>query len=360
VDASNSSEGMPFLAEWNGTGINGNTDLTQTVTSPGTYQLVITNTDNGCTQSESITVIENVAPPIVTINGNEFLDCETATTFSITDLRNGCNSTGMVAISPDPGGPTDAIFDLERPSCFGEDDGAVVIDTVIGGVGPFLFSFGDNNSYAATNQFGRLEAGTYPISIQDVNGCAWSTEITLDQPNEFVVSLGEDQEILLGDSLRLFGAFSNPVDTFFWSDTSFLSCNNCVDPFVKPENTSQVILTAIDENGCESLDILLLSVDKERKIYIPSAFSPNGDGQNDRFTIYGGNGIVEVEYLQVFNRWGALVFEERAFPVNAEPLGWNGSFKGDPAENGVYIYQMKVVFVDGFEMLYQGDVTIMR
>ena len=401
LDASNSSEGMPFLAEWNGTGINGNTDLTQTVTSPGTYQLVITNTDNGCTQSESITVIENVAPPIVTINGNEFLDCETATTlldiqisspinefalewtdpdgstfttsdlerevneagaysFSITDLRNGCNSTGMVAISPDPGGPTDAIFDLERPSCFGEDDGAVVIDTVIGGVGPFLFSFGDNNSYAATNQFGRLEAGTYPISIQDVNGCAWSTEITLDQPNEFVVSLGEDQEILLGDSLRLFGAFSNPVDTFFWSDTSFLSCNNCVDPFVKPENTSQVILTAIDENGCESLDILLLSVDKERKIYIPSAFSPNGDGQNDRFTIYGGNGIVEVEYLQVFNRWGALVFEERAFPVNAEPLGWNGSFKGDPAENGVYIYQMKVVFVDGFEMLYQGDVTIMR
>ncbi len=401
LDASNSSEGMPFSAQWNGIGISGNTDLIQTVNAPGTYQLVITNTNNGCTQSESVTVVENVETPVIAINGNRFLDCETATasldiqilspinqfslewtnpdgstmstsdlerevdetgTYSllITDLTNGCTQIEILSIAPDPGGPTDAIFDLTSPSCFGEDDGAIVIDSVIGGVGTFLFSFGDNNNYTAINQFGRLEAGSYPVSIQDVNGCTWSTDVLLSQPNEFVVDLGEDRDILLGDSLRLFGDFSNPVDTFFWNDTSFLSCVNCVNPFVKPVNTTQIVLTAIDENGCESSDVLLLSIDKERNVYIPSAFSPNGDGQNDRFTIYGGNGIAEIEYLQIFNRWGALVFEQKEFPPNAEPLGWDGSFKGDPAESGVYIYQMKVIFVDGFEIFYRGDVTIVR
>jgi len=401
LDASNSSQGMPFSAQWNGIGINGNTDLIQTINTPGTYQLVITNTNNGCTQSKSVTVIENIQTPDIVINGNRFLDCETATAFlevqilspinqfllvwtdpdgltmttsdlerevaqtgtyslSITDLTSGCTKVETVSIAPDPGGPTNAIFALENPSCFGEDDGAIVIDSVIGGVGPYLFSFGDNNNYVTTNQYGRLMAGTYPLSIQDVNGCTWSTDILLSQPNEFVVDLGEDIEILLGDSLRLFGAFSNPVDTFFWNDTSLLSCVNCINPFAKPENTAQVILTAIDENGCENSDVLLLSINKERNVYIPSAFSPNGDGQNDRFTIYGGNGIAEIKYLQVFNRWGALVFEQKEFLPNAEPLGWDGSFKGNPAGSGVYIYQMKVTFVDGFERFYQGDVTIIR
>jgi|GEM_PF-722656 len=401
LDAGNSSLGAPFSAQWTGTGINGNTDLVQTTNAPGTYQLVITNTANGCTESASVTVIENNQPPNFLINGDRFLDCETSTTslnvenlsltdqFSllwtypdgstistsnleieleqigvyslmVTDLINGCSTVESLSISPDPGGPTDALFEIEHPSCFGEDDGVIVIDSVVGGVGPYVYSFGDNNNYATSNQFGRLVEGTFPLSIQDANGCTWSTEVSLIQPNEFVVSLGNDEEILLGDSLRLNGLFSNPVDTFFWSDTSFLSCVTCPNPFAKPFNTTPIVLTAIDENGCESSDVILLSIDKERKIYIPSAFSPNADGRNDRFTIYGGNGIQEIEYLQIFNRWGALVFERKEFPPNAESLGWDGSFKGASAGSGVYIYQMKVNFVDGFETLYKGDVTIIR
>ncbi len=401
LDASNSSDGNPFVAQWNGGAITGNTDLIQEVNQPGTYQLVITNTDNGCTESASVTVMENIQSPIIAVGGNRFLDCETATTLLdvqilspisqfnlewtnpdgsflsttdlereidqtgvyavlVTDLRNGCTSTESLSISPDPGGPTDAIFTIQSPSCFGEDDGAILVDSVIGGVGPFVFSFGENNTYATVDQFGRLPAGTYPLSVQDMNGCIWDTEVSLTQPNEFVVSLDTDREILLGDSIRLTGAFSNPLDTFFWSDTSFLSCTTCPNPFAKPLNTSQIVLTAIDENGCESSDVMLLSIDKERKVYIPSAFSPNGDGLNDRFSIYGGNGIREIEYLQIFNRWGALVFEQKEFPPNADPLGWDGSFKGEPASSGVYIYQLKVNFVDDFEAFYQGDVTIVR
>ncbi len=401
LNASNSSLGGPFSAQWTGIGINGNTDLVQTTTAPGTYQLVITNTDNGCTSSASVTVVDNAQPPVVAINGNRFLDCATNTaslevqilsstnpfsllwtnpdgstistsdvaiemnqtgvyTLLVTDLVNGCSTEETVSISPDPGGPTDALFELEDPSCFGEDDGMILIDSVIGGVGPYVYSFGDNNFYSTSNQFVRLTEGTFPISIQDANGCTWNTEVSLTQPNEFIVSLGNDEEILLGDSLRLNGLFSNPVDTFFWSDTSFLSCVACPNPFAKPINTTTILLTAIDENGCESSDIILVSIDKERKIYIPSAFSPNADGRNDHFTIYGGNGVQEIEYLQIFNRWGALIFERKNFSPNADPLGWDGSFRGEPLGSGVYVYQLKVNFIDGFEILYRGDVTIIR
>ena len=400
LDASNSSQGGTFSASWNGIGIDGNSEFVQTINNPGTYELVVTNTDNGCTQSASVTVAENVQPPVFSVDGNRFLSCETGTTelniqfsapinqFSIvwtdpdgstisnaeldrtldqtgtytiliTDLINGCSSLETLSIASDPGGPTNALFEIENPTCFGEDNGTISILSVIGGVEPFVFSF-DNDNFSTSNQIGRLVGGTYPISIQDANGCSWSTEISLIEPNQFVVDLGSDEEILLGDSLRLNGEFSNPVDTFFWNDPSFLSCVNCTNPFARPVNTTQVILTAIDTNGCESSDVILLSVDKERNVFIPSAFSPNGDGVNDRFTVLGGNGIQEIEFIQVFNRWGALVFEQKEFPPNATPLGWDGTFNGEPAETGVYVFQVNVIFVDGFEKFYQGDVTILR
>jgi len=401
LDASNSSQGGTFVARWNGIGIEGNTELVQTTSVPGIYQLVVTNMDNGCTQSASVTVVENTQPPVFSIDGNRFLNCETATTsldlqfstpinqFSIiwsdpdgstisstdlertidqigiytilvTDLINGCSSLETLSISPDPGGPTNALFEIEDPICFGEDNGKISVESVIGGVAPYIFSYGDNNNFSTSNQFGRLVAGTYPITIQDANGCSWRTEISLIEPNQFVVDLGNDNEILLGEGLRLNGEFSNPVDTFFWNDPSFLSCITCTNPIANPINTTQVILTAIDENGCESSDAILLTVDKERKVFIPSAFSPNADGVNDRFNVFAGNGIQEIEFMQVFNRWGALVFELKEFPPNATPLGWDGTFNGEPAESGVYVYQVNVIFVDGFEKFYQGDVTIIR
>jgi len=401
LDATTSSQGGNFIARWNGGAIDGNTGLMQTVNTPGIYQLVITNTDNNCMSSESVMVVQDNQPPTISAGNMQFLDCESGIVelsgqilspidqFSVnwtTDDGNilnnesalnptadqsgtyilqvinqstGCSATSSVFVSPDSGGPQDAEISMIDPSCFGATDGSIMIDSVIGGVRPYLYAFSER-VLSANNEVGQLAGGNYPITIQDANGCAYTTQVTLTDPNQFFVSLGEDQEIDLGDHVNLEVFFNTAIDTFYWNDTTMLSCANCLDPTVIPLNTSRFIFTAIDENGCETSEDLLVKVNKERLVYIPTAFSPNQDGVNDRFVVYGGKGIAEITYLQVFNRWGALIFENKNFDPNNEPLGWNGEFNNQPAANGVYIYQVKVVFIDGEELMYGGDVTLMR
>lgn len=403
LNAGASSQGDNFTARWNGGILDGSTDLIQIINTPGVYQLIITNTDNNCMSSESVTVVQDIEPPVISAGTTAFLSCESGSTelsgqllspvdqftaswsttdgnilnnetalnpevdqpgtytLLVTNENTGCTAASSVVVTPDPGGPQEALITATDPSCFGENNGSIVIDSVIGGVGPYVFAFTEN-VFTANSQRGQLMAGNYPVTIQDANGCAFTTQITLTDPNPFIVDLGNDDEIDLGDSLRLEAILTNSIaiDTFYWNDTTLLSCADCLMPIVKPLNTSRLTFTAIDNNGCESSSSVLIKVNKERLVYIPSAFSPNQDGVNDRFVIYGGKGIATVAYLQVFNRWGALVFENKNFDPDNVPEGWDGNFNNRPAQNGVYIYQVKVVFVDGEELLYGGDVTLMR
>lgn len=93
------------------------------------------------------------------------------------------------------------------------------------------------------------------------------------------------------------------------------------------------------------------------KIYVPNAFSPNEDGVNDIFQPYIGCPVSEYDF-RVFNRWGHLVYESQ----NQED-GWNGEFKGQPAEASVYVYIVKVTYDDEGELkdeIKTGDVALVR
>ena len=68
-------------------------------------------------------------------------------------------------------------------------------------------------------------------------------------------------------------------------------------------------VTYVDENGCEREDDILINVLKDREVYIPNAFSPNGDGVNDGFTVFAGSQVLRVKNLKIYNRWGEVVFE---------------------------------------------------
>ena len=99
---------------------------------------------------------------------------------------------------------------------------------------------------------------------------------------------------------------------------------------------------------------------KNRPIYIPNAFSPNFDGQNDGFTIYSGPAAANIQILRIYNRWGALVFEAKDIPLNDPNLGWNGIFKGKEMDSGVFAFYALVEFVDAEVVLYEGDLTLVK
>jgi gliding motility-associated-like protein len=96
-------------------------------------------------------------------------------------------------------------------------------------------------------------------------------------------------------------------------------------------------------------------------VYIPNIFSPNGDGENDEFTIFADQkAVVNIHYLQVYSRWGELLWERHDFPPNDVSLGWDGTFQGLPMNPAVFVYQAELEFIDGRKELFKGDVTLER
>ncbi|MEM8909465.1 MAG: gliding motility-associated C-terminal domain-containing protein, partial [Bacteroidota bacterium] len=216
------------------------------------------------------------------------------------------------------------------------------------------------DNFTERNQWSRVYNGTYTLSISDANACVWSTSVFLDQPTPLVLDLDANSPLELGDSVQLNTFVNQVLDTFYWSPSNYLSCLDCLDPVATPLQEITYTLTVVDENACQVSDQVLLSVRKSRDIYFPSAFSPNGDGNNDFFTVFGSQGVAQVNYLRVFNRWGALVYERRNFQPDDLPRGWDGTFRNEAAAMGVYIYIAEVQFIDGWTELYQGDLTLLR
>ena len=90
----------------------------------------------------------------------------------------------------------------------------------------------------------------------------------------------------------------------------------------------------------------------------PNAFSPNGDGANDYFTVYGGIDVEEVVNFQIFNRWGGLVFSNKNFQPNDDLIGWDGFFKGKNVNTGVYVYTADILFKDGITERFSGNISV--
>jgi len=113
--------------------------------------------------------------------------------------------------------------------------------------------------------------------------------------------------------------------------------------------------------GCEASDSLRITVADARSVFIPNVFSPNSDGQNDYFTVFGSALSIEaVERLAVYDRWGELVFEQNNLLPNNPSVGWDGTFRGKTLVPGVYVYVAQIRFLDGQMVEYAGDITLIR
>ena len=101
-------------------------------------------------------------------------------------------------------------------------------------------------------------------------------------------------------------------------------------------------------------------MDKKRGVYIPNAFSPNGDGINDEIMIFANPGVELVEEFLIFDRWGELVFENTNFLPNDADQGWDGKLKGEKMSPAVFTWFAKVRYLDGEKQMFKGDVVLVR
>ena len=176
------------------------------------------------------------------------------------------------------------------------------------------------------------------------------------------MSAGPDHTIELGDSVTLSGLvyplFGQEV---LWTPDYNINCTDCIRPVVRPYETTVYTLTATDPNtGCEKEDDVLVVVEKVRGVFLPNAFSPNGDGINDVFTVLAHQGVKEVLDMKIFDRWGNLIYDRQNFQPNFLKNGWDGSFRGKDMDPAVFAYLAEVEFLDGERIFYKGDVTLVR
>jgi gliding motility-associated-like protein len=299
--------------------------------SAGTYGITITDTQ-GCQDSVSISLIE---------------------------------PSEIMAVIPDP----------EDPPCF-DATTLVFIDTVFGGAGTTPDDYRymvDGNGVLLTPDvpadiFGD---GEHTIEIFDPNGCSTAFFVEIDQPDEITVTFPQPVvEIELGDSTTSLMPIISPagtqVDSFIWTPAIYLSSDTVENPTVFPLESQDYTLRIVDVNGCDAEGSVFVELDANRNIYIPGAFSPNGDGTNDEFRVFPCTGVTAIRSVNIFDRWGNQVYQNGGFDVSnglfcagGLPL-WDGSFKGEFMNMGVYVYVIDVEFLDGIRLVYRGDLSLIR
>jgi gliding motility-associated-like protein len=158
--------------------------------------------------------------------------------------------------------------------------------------------------------------------------------------------------ISYGTSAYLLATVGDSI--YSWSPASSVSCPTCSLTSVSPLSDTWYYCTITNEYGCSSIDSAFVIVDIVcGEIFIPTAFSPNGDLNNDVLKVRG-NCLVSMRFT-IYNRWGEKVFESE------DPnFGWDGTFGGKAMDTGVFFYQLTAKTADGKTHEKKGDVTLVK
>nr|MBP7184220.1 gliding motility-associated C-terminal domain-containing protein [Saprospiraceae bacterium] len=376
----------------------------QNISVPGNYTFIGMDPSNGCINDTLITVASpNTTPPSVDAGENMSLNCTQPSvqlqgsstgnvTYSWTAVNPSAVITGANTSNPSVNAVGQYILQVQsltnfctaidtvevtqsqgfnaqsftfNPECYGDENGTIAINPSNFNP-PYTYSLNGANM-GEQSIFTGLNAGTYQVQAVDADGCIWNDTITLTEPAQLDISLGEDLELEFGDSTLIEANINIPlsmIDTILWEPTGQSVCNtgtSCLEIWYNLGYSSTVSATLVDTNGCKVTDNILVRVKKDKNIYIPSGFSPNGDADNDIFTIYGNvNQVRKVNSLKIFDRWGNMVYATSSITLNSTENGWDGTFAGEPMNPAVFVYVFEVEFIDGTKELLSGDVTLTK
>ncbi len=282
----------------------------------------------------------------------------------------GCRDTlSFELLEPDP---ILIATSAEDPNCNNGSDGSVQIDSVTGGIGELSLSLNDStiaslNGQSMPYSIDSLNAGTYEVGILDINNCYNSVSITLDNPPEIPLDIqsdlnGPEDMVEIGQTIELNVSSESAYDTVSWQMSYDFECLNppiCDMISISPLVSGQVGVIVVDQGGCISQAFYFINVNNDFTVFTPSGFSPNADARNDLFTLYS-NHIVTILEFQVFDRWGNQLYLAQNFEPNIEQLGWDGSYKGEILNPGVYVWSAEVLFIDGSTKVLKGDVSLVK
>ncbi len=297
-----------------------------------------------------VTIAANAAGEVI-VTG---LTSGTYTYFMVSSF--GCPSAPLGDITLiDPGAPPPPEVKSNAPVCEGKplllsatDSMTTVTFTWSGPAG-----FSSNLQYPVIYNTTMANAGTYTVvaanGICDIAG----TVDVIVHPGLTLTNVTTDQSILFNSSVQL---TADGARHYMWSpNDGSLSNPNICNPIARPAGNTTYIVTGMNEWGCSDTAHVNINIIYTDTVLIPTAFTPNGDGHNDVFRITNIRDSKLVEF-NIYNRWGQVVYSNN-WDITK---GWDGTFNGAPVDMGVYHYQVIIARPGGENVVYKGDVTLIR
>lgn len=231
------------------------------------------------------------------------------------------------------------------------------LTSTVTGVSNWAWSLGNGNSTAVppfTHSYNTANTYTISLVVSTAAGCGSlpATQTITINPTP-AINAGPDKFIRLGTSTTLDATINNPANyNFLWTPSLYLSAADILNPVSAPDNLITYTILAIDKlNNCTATDQVVVTPVSD--IYIPTAFTPNNDGKNDKWVI-PGLALYPEARVSVFNRAGQLIYDTKGYTSNP----WNGTYKGVVQPNEVYVYLVQLN--DERKQIFKGTVTIIR
>ncbi|MBD3638794.1 MAG: gliding motility-associated C-terminal domain-containing protein [Crocinitomicaceae bacterium] len=299
ANASVSGGSGNYTYSWNPSG---QTTASVSGLGAGTYIVTVTDVDGGCSVQDSVTVIEP-AEIVLTMTGQD--------------------------------------------ACY-PDLGAASVNAT-GGVGGFTYSW---TPVASTAQMVTgIDSSMATVVVTDGNGCTATDSVMVNVWPLPTPMVSPDTLIFYEDTASL---WATGGVSYEWSPTSDLDCYDCPNPNAYPLQATEYCVTVTDANGCEAdactfVDIEIVCGD----IFVPSAFSPNNDGENDVLCVYSD--CMQSMTFTIYNRWGEAVFTSSSLSIC-----WDGTWKGKELNSAVFVYVLNGYLINGESIEQKGNISLIR
>lgn len=296
--------------------------------------------------------------PAATLNNAGILNPKASpaatTTYYVTATTGICNRKDSITVNVWPAPVPDAGADIS--DCFGK----IIQLNGSGGTGyqwtpSTYFTTASNLANPAVKATASI---TYYLSVTDARGCPslQDDEIRLNVTPAVRIFAGNDTVAAMNQPVQLKATELSTagVIRYNWAATQFLDNPAIANPIATLPYDYRYTVTGTTADGCEGLDEILIKVYKGPEIYVPTGFTPDGNGLNDVLRAFPV-GIKEFRYFRIFNRWGQQVFQTK------DPgQGWDGTINGRPQPIGTFSWMAEAVDYQGKLLFRKGTVTILR
>ncbi len=296
-------------------------------------------------------------------NNYQWNDLNTQKTSTATNLKAGiykvtvndiygCADT-LTASVKQPLKVVAGISNFKNAKCFGYSDGSA-LGTGSGGTGSLSYKW-NTSPVQNTAQASGLSKGIYLLTVTDVYGCYDTISSNISEPAKIDPIISANR-LAVRDIPHQLNSTVAPVQTYTyqWTPGSvFGSSTNKPAINGKFQTTTLVTLRTTDNNGCFGEDTATITVLIPFGDFIPTVFSPNADKHND---VFGLPDIFEIEQMDIYNRWGELLFSGSATNPN-----WDGLYKGEFVPQGTYVYMIKASLKGtDYKFEHHGTISVVR